>query len=356
MAQVPIDEVHALATWLSSIFLGALIVLYFACVWVLAYKPSRMGPINMPMLLAATAMVVISIIHNAVSVQRNVQAFFDHVDGNPVKYFILSSNFPNLFQTALFVAQVLIGDAMLPTHFQIYRCSIVYNRDWRVIIIPILMLLGTFACGIELIYQFSLVDARTVTDETYFGHVVQPWSTGMKVVSMAQNVICSGAIAFRIWWIGRHNSGRIYWRSIELILESGIVYFLVVLILLILNVMKQNAYSIVYYAMVPIIGIIFTGIIIRAGLREGSTVDYDSTSLQFESSPKLQITFTHPTPSEINVCQGNRSPKLIRKEISMSSQGSSSFTERSEKTDSENGITVETRDMKDDGVLSGPVG
>ncbi|TFK47989.1 hypothetical protein OE88DRAFT_1738112 [Heliocybe sulcata] len=342
MAQVPIDEVHALATWLSSIFLGALIVLYFGCVWTLVYKPNRGGPINMPMLAAATAMVVISIMHNAISVQRNVQAFFDHVDGNPVKYFILSSNFPNLFQTTLFVVQVLIGDAML-----IYRSFIVYGRDWRVVAVPILMLLGTLVSGIELVYQFSIVDARTVTDETYFGNVVQPWSTAMKVASMAQNIVCSTIIALRIWRIGRYDSGKIYWRSIELIVESGILYSLVVLVLLVLNVTKQNTYSIVYYALVPIIGIIFTCIIIRVGLREGSTVDSQSTSLPLDSSPGVRITFAQPGPSDIEVYRGSRSPKTVRKETSMSSHGSISFSEVSEKANEEHSISVEARHMQE---------
>ncbi|EPQ61254.1 hypothetical protein GLOTRDRAFT_124981 [Gloeophyllum trabeum ATCC 11539] len=352
MAQVPIDEAHALATWLSSIFLGALIVLYCACVWVLVYKADRMGPVNMPMLFAATAMTVVAMVHNAVSVQRNVQAFFGHVDGNAVKYFILSSNFPNLFQSTLFVIQVLIGDSML-----IYRCYIVYRRDWRIVVPPILMFLGTVGelSKFTAVSEFSVVDARTVTNETYFGSDVQPWSTGMKVVSMVQNIFCSFAIALRIWWIGRHGGSKVYWRSIELILESGIIYFLVVLILLILNITKQNTYAILYYVLVPVIGIIFTGIIIRVGLRESSTVNYDSTSIAADPNPALRITFADPTTSDtfypgVHGPKARRTKRVVRKEVSTSSMGShlspqSSFAEKDDHDDShEEAIAVEPRE------------
>jgi hypothetical protein len=70
---------------------------------------------------------------------------------------------------------------------------------------------------------------------------------------MAQNIVTTAAIAIKIWKLGQGTHRHIYWRAITLVVESGAIYTVIIFILLILNLAKQNTYAIVYYAIVPII-------------------------------------------------------------------------------------------------------
>lgn len=71
---------------------------------------------------------------------RIIEAFIYHPndEGGPAAYFNKLSNFTNLFGSAIYLLQTLIGDAFLLT-----RSTIVWGLDWRAVAFPFLLFLGS---------------------------------------------------------------------------------------------------------------------------------------------------------------------------------------------------------------------
>lgn len=70
---------------------------------------------------------------------RIIEAFVIHKDdqGGPAAYFNNLSNFTNLFGSALYLVQTIIGDAFL-----LCRSTIVWGLDWRIVAFPFILFLG----------------------------------------------------------------------------------------------------------------------------------------------------------------------------------------------------------------------
>ncbi|PFH46945.1 hypothetical protein AMATHDRAFT_95755, partial [Amanita thiersii Skay4041] len=251
---------------------GMYAVLFSLCVYVLVYAKRLQGGVNKPLLITAIVMFVFSTIHVCVGLARGIFAFIQSKDeplgalGYYAKIWLPISIFKQaLYATnnVPFTQKSIVADGL------VYRCYVVWGFRWRVVVLPLIMLLATTLCAYLAVYNFSQIHEG----ENVFASKIAEWGTALFSLSLATNVTVTTLIASRIWWISREANtvlgkkhGQKYNKAVIIIVESGAIYSISLLTLLVLYCVKSNAQYIVYDALAQIMGIVPTLIIVRVGL------------------------------------------------------------------------------------------
>ncbi|KAF9529969.1 hypothetical protein CPB83DRAFT_811692 [Crepidotus variabilis] len=268
----PIDEAQLVGLFMQSIFYGTLL---WGDGW---FKPVRL--VHKTMLLATTLMFIIATLDVAFQFRHNLEAFI-YFKGDPIDEFNKTSYWLNVVVMGCYVAQVFVGDAVL-----LYRCWIVYQKNWVVITLPITLWLATTACGITTIYNEATMDT---TGKLLNSKIFLPFITSMLCLTLATNVLTTTSrrfphsiicldvalIVLRIWGI-RQNLTGIYTPHYPLtnllvvLIESGLMYTLSIVVLFGVYMASNNAQYGVSDAVVQIIGITFNLVITSVHRKESS--------------------------------------------------------------------------------------
>jgi hypothetical protein len=204
-----------------------------------------------------------------------LRGYVYHIDPRgPAFYFWDFRRWDLIASNSMLCAMTWLGDGLV-----IYRCFVVWNYNYYIIILPLILLVMEFVSNILLLVWFThpgMVDLD----------VLLKWMGTIYPIIFAQNVITTGLIALRIWKQHRNSSrsGAIDASSkinlisiLRIIIESAAIYTLQLLVLLILYPMHHNAQIIVQYAIVPSIGIVFALIAVRVHLPRSRTIFEDPT-------------------------------------------------------------------------------
>ncbi|KAI0652662.1 hypothetical protein C8Q79DRAFT_114146 [Trametes meyenii] len=205
--------------------------------WVLFKKRRDIRrPTHDPMMWISLVMFTMATIHIGINYTRIIRAFvvFRNSAGGPAAYFNQLSEFTQIFGSTVYVAQTLIGDSVV-----LYRCYLVWG-DPRVTTAPFVLLLGSTACGVGILYSF----AKVVPEAEIFVDELQHWIVSFFSLTLATNIICTGLVA----------------------LKSGAVYSAALMTLLILYKTGSWFQYVLLDAISPIVGLVFSMIIIRIGL------------------------------------------------------------------------------------------
>ncbi|KAJ6590068.1 hypothetical protein DFH09DRAFT_1359084 [Mycena vulgaris] len=267
MPDIPLDKASFVSLWLETLLYGAYGVLFGICVHILLY--SRRGPgksINMPLLCTAVAMFTMSTMHVCIGLIRGLTAFIDRkgIPDGALIYYEEIWLWISIFKQALYATNNIVADSLV-----IYRCYMVWGSKFKIIVIPLIMLLATTICAYAAVYNFS----KIVPGEDVFATNIAEWGTALFSLSLATNIIVTSLIAGRIYWLARvtrtvlgSKHSNKYQNAVVIIVESGAIYSLSLMTLLILYCSKTNAQYIVYDAQAQIMGIVPTMIIVRVGL------------------------------------------------------------------------------------------
>ncbi|KAF4580655.1 hypothetical protein EYR40_003053 [Pleurotus pulmonarius] len=341
MADFPIDTAQIVALFLESVLYGVYLVTFVACLRVLLIAPSAAASshpaypslhlpppnhhngngyngytksfslrdyfkplrhINKPMLFAALLMLIFATLDVAFGLHNNILAFVKTPpiviaddgteEGGPEAVFDDIGRWTNVMKMVNYVAQTFVGDSIL-----LYRCFVVYDRNWWVVAFPILLWLGTTACGVMTSYSEAAVGVGTLDQS-----VIKPFITSMLVLTLATNMLTTGLIVLRIWKVdtrvsqfrpstSSHASPRLppspLARVMRVLIESGLIYTTTILILFGTYLAGSNAILALSNAVVQIIGITFNLIIIntdRARKSGTSTGGVESTMDHLEHS------------------------------------------------------------------------
>ena len=119
------------------------------------FKPLRM--LNIKMIVACLLMFVIASLDVAFHLRHNLEAFIWY-NGPAIENFNKTSSWINVVKMGCYVAQTFVGDSILVCKMslelhpgikfvsmmlKLFRCWVIYNRNWFVIVIPIVLWLGT---------------------------------------------------------------------------------------------------------------------------------------------------------------------------------------------------------------------
>ncbi|KAG7097957.1 hypothetical protein E1B28_005268 [Marasmius oreades] len=280
---IGLPEANFLALVLESLLYGSFCVLFVAAIWAIFTKGQK---VNYKLLTTLMTMWLLSTVHLILDVIRAKAAFIDArglPDGTPgsLVYYLDLSNPLQAAKTAIYVAITLVGDG-----FMIYRCYVIWGR-WYMALIPAMMLCGTGVSGYGATYQFS----KAAPGSEVFLPDIVTWVTSFFVLTFATNVICTALIATRILSVQRaigalsklHSSrGNLSLKAIIIVTESAALYSVSILSLLISYSSGSNGQYTVLDLTSPLVGVVFTLIILRVTLVSESEQIY-STSIPFST-------------------------------------------------------------------------
>jgi len=246
--------------WVGTFFYGIYLVLFCICMYILLHRPSSRG--NTVFLVAAIALFTFSTIL-IVLVLVLVTAEIEELSSIP----------SDSIQNAAYIIYAInnsIADGLL-----IYRCYVVWNHDWRVIVLPVMLLIASTACGLDV-----FLDA-----------------TPQFAVILATNFLATGLTAGRIWWISHYSRAYLgtaarqrYASAIGLVVESGMLYSATILAFLIVISFPSLSSTLeepVLQIVTQIMGIAPTLIIVRVGL--GVTVEERLSTFETTRTTRIPL-------------------------------------------------------------------
>ncbi|KAK0192045.1 hypothetical protein F5146DRAFT_1038105 [Armillaria mellea] len=211
-------------------------------------------------------------------------------------YSLLSWDVLAVTMTAL---NLVIADCTI-----IWRCWVVWNHDWRVIILPVLFVIGEIVCGVSsVIRQFTV----SVNDETG-----KHWAVAIMAATVGTNILCTTLIVGRIIYLARGNHGirgglRTYRGVIEILIESAALYSIIYVVLVILYPLNGNGYMYPEALVWPVTGITPTLIILRVAsghARPEESSHGTQSSLHFQT-PRGSTIGTVTDGGEEDMVQGD---------------------------------------------------
>ncbi|KAH9838081.1 uncharacterized protein C8Q71DRAFT_723302 [Rhodofomes roseus] len=252
-------ESKLVSIFVQSVLYGNYMTLFFTTTKALLRSRPSGDPLRRNMLFVSFLMFGIATTHVATNFSRIIIAFINNADapGGPAAFFNEMSNFTQMFGSTLYVAQTLLGDAMA-----LYRSWLVWERKLWVIAFPFVLLLGSTATGVGILYSFDKVDPEASIFVVQLGH----WITAFFSMTFATNAICTALVAYRIWAVNRT---YLFFRYRDLrpvmvlIVESGAWYSATLLVLLILYNVDSWFQYVVLDAVSSIVGIVFSIIMLR---------------------------------------------------------------------------------------------
>ncbi|KAF7359788.1 hypothetical protein MVEN_00703900 [Mycena venus] len=224
--------------WVGTFFYGIYLVLFCICVYILLHRPHSRA--NTVLLATAIALFTLSTVLTVLNLVLGA-AEIDDIDSIP------SENIQN-------AAMIIYGVNNSIADSLIYRCYVIWNKNWRVIIVPIMMLITSTVFGLDF----------TLSPYPFFG------------LTLATNVLVTALTAGRIRWICRQSRAylkvadqRRYASSVAILVESGMVYSAAILTYLVVISIPGLVNTLgepILQMLAQVMGIAPTLIIVRVGL------------------------------------------------------------------------------------------
>ncbi|KAI0716722.1 hypothetical protein C8Q76DRAFT_415707 [Earliella scabrosa] len=179
----------------------------------------------------------------------------------------------------------LLGDFIL-----LYRCWIVWERNYWVIVLPTLTAVSGFASIIAFAHILLVVDPTSPVPPS----ALVPLGLAGYSLPLATNVMATALIVVKLWWVLRsaakiaggdtplfgsgYNAVR---NALAIVIESGALYLVTQLVFVIVYSLKHPSQAILAVIAVQIYGIAPTLIIMRValGVSSESTVQQSPTEL-----------------------------------------------------------------------------
>ncbi|KAI0351179.1 hypothetical protein OH77DRAFT_1411426 [Trametes cingulata] len=265
----PLARAELIALFLESMIFGAFTVLYAIAIWILLYREKLRGKSTLNRMLfgTTTVMWILSVAHLAIDVVRAVEGFVVWADkpGGTNAFYARISDPTEVAKNVLYITMTLVADS-----FVSYRLFIVWNRTWWILCIPSVLLLATAVAGYGACVEIGLAKEGNAI----FADNLQPWIRAFFSLSLTTNLLATFLIAARIMWSNRrvrqYRAGGAaagsHWEVIETMIQSAAIYSAALASLLGTYLAGSNAQYVCLDALQPLIGVVFTLIIIRVGL------------------------------------------------------------------------------------------
>ncbi|THG98240.1 hypothetical protein EW145_g7459 [Phellinidium pouzarii] len=283
------DSVSLIMLTIEGVLLGLFTSLFAATMYIMVFLPDGSQRLNKTIIAVSISMYIVAFVHMCLNTRRAYLAFILGKDETPYKFLALSTDGFYLAKEGLYVAQTTIGDGFL-----IYRLYIVWAREKRLLPLLLIFLMGSsvpwihsltsllVACGIA-----ALVYAGRVSPSTpIFATAIKHWIVSFFSLTLFTNVLCTALISFKIWWSERQLASFAHFSNnfkpvMIIVIESGAVYSAALFALLGTYISGTWAYYFVLDSMPQIIGIVFSLIIVRMGLKLSSSENSQHGRLPF---------------------------------------------------------------------------
>jgi len=293
---------------LQGLFYGILVVSMGFVVRSLFFYKTH-GPTDFNKMILATTIVlfVISSIDFAANIYFVLVTFVLPMQGVGSVVGLQSES----FRASLILAvggclNALVADAAL-----LYRCFVVYDHRWLVILFPLLLWIGNFASCAWLVFTTAKHDTSKLQNARFTGPTIS-----FLALSTVTTTITTGLIAYRIWKATNRSSpfsittshGRSLTRTARIVIESGVIVAFTGILLLVCYFSSELAIDSTVNAVTPLVGIAFNLTTIRARqhYRDGNN-DTNQLSLSTNFSLNLSSHIAAKSPaSDVLVCSESK--------------------------------------------------
>ncbi|KAG6865532.1 hypothetical protein C0991_001725 [Blastosporella zonata] len=192
---------------------------------------------------------------------RMLAGYIDHADtpGGPVAYIGNLRPWDHILKDTLYATQENLGSAAA-----IYRCWILWNKNWKVILLPITLLIANLVSGYTVCATYAVV----LPTDTVFNSRLDRWIKTFYSVAVILNIMTTGLMGIRIWTTHRKSASYSVGQSkllpvLQILVESAALQLVVEIVLLALYCSNINAQYIVLESVASIVGITFNAITLR---------------------------------------------------------------------------------------------
>jgi len=215
----------------------------------------------------------IATMHLAMNCFRMIRGFVEHVNdpGGAVGYLGNLAPWDHVFKDTLYATQEMLGDGVA-----IYRCWVIWNRNWRIVILPLMLFIVSMISG----YTVCGLYTTQVAGSTVFDPRLTHWISTFYAVAVVQSAMTTGLMGYRIWKTDRRSAS---FRAngnksnlmpvLRILVESAALQLIVETLLLSLYAADYNPQYILLEIVTPLVGITFTAITIRLTLRMSGALD-----------------------------------------------------------------------------------
>ncbi|KAH7906403.1 hypothetical protein BJ138DRAFT_1117604 [Hygrophoropsis aurantiaca] len=267
MMNIALDKANLLALFLETFLYGIFFTLFCITVVILRRKGDTHRRALIPV---ASALLAIATAHLIVDFVRALQAFIDHDAGSALAYYANLAQPLEVVKTVLYVMQTFVGDSVI-----IWRCYVVNHRSLYFLIPAVLVLLMNAVAGAVVCWSLS-----QATPGSSVFKLASSWITTFFVLTMCINVTCTASIAWRIYYTRRFMGGINTLLPVLIVtVESGGLYACGVLALLITYLSGSNGQYPALDELTPLVGIVFSLIILQIHFHVGSTNSPENTNI-----------------------------------------------------------------------------
>ncbi|KAJ6575770.1 hypothetical protein DFH09DRAFT_1455262 [Mycena vulgaris] len=294
-ALLPIRGIYLQMTLLEVFMNGLYAGVFFVTMYSMI-RTKRFEAVNVPICLALVAMYIFSTVHAASRWVQIKNAFIDHGDTpeSTLLYLLRNPLWLVILPGVAFPANTLVADCIL-----IWRCWIVWNRNFKVIIVPILCTIAGAALGFLTVATEVKQILNPDLDSNSFTNFATPWF----IMSLVTTLIATFFIILRIVTMTEGNL-RGYGRVIEIVVESAALYCVVLIIFLPFLALGLTEDGYPEAVLVQVTGIAPTLIIARVSFglarpdRTWQAPSNFNSSIFARSNPSsTRVEFTRPFPS-----------------------------------------------------------
>ncbi|KAF5334739.1 hypothetical protein D9758_016893 [Tetrapyrgos nigripes] len=219
----------------------------------------------------STSMFLIATFHACIGCYRLVAAYVfngRNPRGGPAGYLGNLGHWDAILYEVLYATQEVLGGAAA-----IYRCWVLWNKQFKIVALPIALLIVTIVFG----YWTDALFAIAGTNESTLDELIQlkHWIRTFYSVAVVQNILTTGLMIYAIYRNYKQTVGanlrsfggiRMTWLMRTLV-EAAALQLLIELLLLMLFLIGTNIQYIFLDAVVPVIGITFNAMTISYRLR-----------------------------------------------------------------------------------------
>jgi hypothetical protein len=265
MGQLSLDKTFLIAPYVEAIVYGFFLAIFSATMYV-NFSPMFNGPRKFDrhasiMIGISSFMFFIATWHMAMNAYRMVEGYVDHslTPGGPVAYIGNLRPWDHIMKDTLYATQEILGSAAA-----IYRCWVLWNRNWKIVLLPSALLIVFTVSGYMVCGLYSTVSPT----ETVFDPRLNTWIKIFYSLAVVLNIITTSLMSYRIWYTHRqsaaYNTGNSKLLSVvKILVESAALQLIIEIVLLALYSSGINAQYILLESVASVVGITFNAITIR---------------------------------------------------------------------------------------------
>lgn len=283
---ISLDKAEFLSLFLETFMYGVFFTLCLITVIILV-RLRKVGtktersllPVAIIMLFLATGHIIIDFI-------RALDAFLlqkSEDQSSVAKYYGNLADPLFVSKTVLYWLQTMLGDSII-----IWRCYIVYGRQWGAIGFPLVLLTAAFVSGVVILRTLT----HFIPGATIF-ETGNDWITVFFVLTMVINIYCTCFITWRIYSTGRLHPGFGNLMPVIVVLvESGAIYTSNIIAFLCAFLSHSNGQYAALDLITPVVGIVFCLIILQVKFHFGIRSAGSSTGSSVQQAPSRSGRFT----------------------------------------------------------------